>query len=117
MSNNEAIRMKCNSAEFFDKYGHYRESKFTQLKHHWFWKINFIFRRLRVTKKFNGFVMLIEDDYYLLPDSLFMFNEMLKLTNDSNCIYSLGFRGLGKEISQTSISNDKIPFQSHIINK
>ncbi|RWS19635.1 N-acetylglucosaminyltransferase II domain containing protein-like protein, partial [Leptotrombidium deliense] len=76
--------MKCNSAEFFDKYGNYRETKFTQLQHHWF-----------------CYVMLTEDDYYLLPDSLFMFNEMLKLTNDSNCIYSLGFRGLGEEISQT----------------
>ncbi|RWS19612.1 alpha-1:6-mannosyl-glycoprotein 2-beta-N-acetylglucosaminyltransferase-like protein, partial [Leptotrombidium deliense] len=30
----EAISIRCNSAEFPDKYGHYRESRFVQIRHH-----------------------------------------------------------------------------------
>lgn len=31
----DAIRSKCKNAHFPDKFGHYREAKFTQMKHHW----------------------------------------------------------------------------------
>ena len=33
---------KCNSEAKADTYGHYREVKFSQIKLHWTWKINFI---------------------------------------------------------------------------
>ena len=35
-----AIKLKCLNAETPDKYGHYREAKFSQIKHHWFWKVS-----------------------------------------------------------------------------
>ncbi|KAH9520372.1 Alpha-1,6-mannosyl-glycoprotein 2-beta-N-acetylglucosaminyltransferase, partial [Bulinus truncatus] len=35
----EAIASKCNNAEHPDKYGHYREAKYCQAKHHWIWKV------------------------------------------------------------------------------
>ena len=29
----------CKNVKYPDTYGHYRETKFTQIKHHWFWKV------------------------------------------------------------------------------
>ena len=46
--------MGCTNAKWPDLYGHYREAKFTQTKHHWWWKSNRIFNELRVTKNYNG---------------------------------------------------------------
>lgn len=34
-----ALERKCNNAEHPDKYGHYREAKYCQIKHHWIWKV------------------------------------------------------------------------------
>lgn len=31
----DAVRIKCKNALFPDLYGHYREAKYTQMKHHW----------------------------------------------------------------------------------
>ncbi|RWS22839.1 hypothetical protein B4U80_03421 [Leptotrombidium deliense] len=120
VSKADAIKMKCNSAQFPDKYGHYRESKFTQIKHHWFWKINFIFERLNITKNFNGYVVFIEEDYYLLPDSLHFIEKMRKFTNnDSKCVYSLGLREFEIDPLKTDVAVvfDGIPYHSHIISK
>ena len=49
-----ANRVKCTNAEFPDLYGHYREAKFTQTKHHWWWKANRIFEQLALTKHHTG---------------------------------------------------------------
>ncbi len=50
----QAKRLNCVNAEWPDLYGHYREAKFTQTKHHWWWKANRIFDQLRVTKSHDG---------------------------------------------------------------
>ena len=50
----QAKRLKCTNADWPDLYGHYREAKFTQTKHHWWWKANRIFDQLRVTKNHEG---------------------------------------------------------------
>ena len=49
-----AQRLKCANADWPDRYGHYREAKFTQTKHHWWWKANRIFDQLRVTRNIDG---------------------------------------------------------------
>ena len=54
-----AERLGCINAKWPDLYGHYREAKFTQTKHHWWWKANRIFNELRVTKTYNGKLFLI----------------------------------------------------------
>jgi hypothetical protein len=55
MSDNcRAKMMKCLNADWPDVYGHYREAKFTQIKHHWWWKANRVFDQLKVTRNFNG---------------------------------------------------------------
>ena len=35
-----AVTKRCNNAQSPDKYGHYREAKYSQTKHHWFWKVS-----------------------------------------------------------------------------
>lgn len=49
-----AIIRKCNNALYPDLYGHYREAKFTQTKHHWWWKANRVFDQLEVTRYHTG---------------------------------------------------------------
>ena len=49
-----ANRVQCANADFPDLYGHYREAKFTQTKHHWWWKANRIFEQLALTKHHTG---------------------------------------------------------------
>lgn len=51
---NRAILRKCNNALHPDVYGHYREAKFTQTKHHWWWKANRVFDQLDVTRHHTG---------------------------------------------------------------
>lgn len=51
---NRAIIRKCNNALYPDLYGHYREAKFTQTKHHWWWKANRVFDQLDVTRYHTG---------------------------------------------------------------
>ncbi|KAJ8983319.1 hypothetical protein NQ317_010858 [Molorchus minor] len=51
MKREQALSTMCNNALYPDLYGHYREAKFTQTKHHWWWKANRVFNQLEVTKK------------------------------------------------------------------
>ncbi|KRT84641.1 hypothetical protein AMK59_1483, partial [Oryctes borbonicus] len=76
----EALVKKCNNAPFPDLYGHYREAKFTQTKHHWWWKANRVFNQLEVTKNHTGLVVFLEEDHYVAED----FIHVLKLM-DSTC--------------------------------
>lgn len=39
-----AKEIGCNNADHPDKYGHYREAKFTMTKHHWWWKVSYYSR-------------------------------------------------------------------------
>ena len=35
-----AREIGCNNAETPDMFGHYRQAKFTMIKHHWWWKVS-----------------------------------------------------------------------------
>nr|CAD7444976.1 unnamed protein product [Timema bartmani] len=50
----QAKEMMCINALHPDLYGHYREAKFTQTKHHWWWKANRVFNQLEVTRNHTG---------------------------------------------------------------
>nr|KAG5690833.1 hypothetical protein BaRGS_031185 [Batillaria attramentaria] len=77
----QALIKKCNNAEYPDKYGHYRESKYCQTKHHWIWKLQFVFERVRLLEGYGGHVLLLEDDYYVSEDILFSLKMMNNLRN------------------------------------
>lgn len=80
----EAVESKCNNAEHPDKYGHYREAKYCQAKHHWIWKLKHIYEDIHLLKDYEGNVMLLEDDYYLSEDIIFS-TRMLRGLRERDC--------------------------------
>lgn len=71
-----ALVKNCINAEHPDLYGHYREAKFTQTKHHWWWKANRVFDQLTVTKNHIGMVLFLEEDHYVAEDFLHVLRLM-----------------------------------------
>lgn len=86
----EALELDCNNKHHPDMYGHYRESKFTQMKHHWWWKLNFIFDKLSFTRDLNGFLLLLEEDHFVAEDFIhvmsLMKHQMIKTCDKCNVI-------------------------------
>jgi len=66
----------CTNAHWPDIHGHYREAKFTQTKHHWWWKTNQVFHRVEVLVNFNGTVLFLEEDHFVSEDFLYVLNLM-----------------------------------------
>ncbi|XP_059898507.1 alpha-1,6-mannosyl-glycoprotein 2-beta-N-acetylglucosaminyltransferase [Gadus macrocephalus] len=64
----QAVRSGCLNAEHPDSYGHYREAAITQTKHHWWWKMHFVWERVGAVQGYHGFAVFLEEDHYLLPD-------------------------------------------------
>ncbi|XP_026317399.1 alpha-1,6-mannosyl-glycoprotein 2-beta-N-acetylglucosaminyltransferase-like [Hyposmocoma kahamanoa] len=79
-----AVKLKCNNALHPDVHGHYREAKYTQTKHHWWWKANRIFNQLQCTANHTGLVLFIEEDHYVAEDFIHML-DLLRTTADKNC--------------------------------
>ncbi|XP_066595599.1 alpha-1,6-mannosyl-glycoprotein 2-beta-N-acetylglucosaminyltransferase isoform X1 [Prorops nasuta] len=72
----QALNLKCTNAKHPDLYGHYREAKFTQTKHHWWWKANRVFDQLAVTRNHTGMVLFLEEDHYVAEDFLHVLRLM-----------------------------------------
>ncbi|PAA73552.1 hypothetical protein BOX15_Mlig004091g1 [Macrostomum lignano] len=77
-----ARQLGCNNAEWPDKYGHYRESKYTQTKHHWLYKMNRLFERSPVLANFTGQFVFLEEDHYVVEDLLHMLRLMVAARKD-----------------------------------
>ncbi|KAJ3639533.1 hypothetical protein Zmor_002888 [Zophobas morio] len=89
----QALIKKCNNALYPDLYGHYREAKFTQTKHHWWWKANRVFNQLEITRNHTGLVVFLEEDHYVAEDFIYILKLMEKTCKESckHCnILSLG---------------------------
>lgn len=67
-----AEEVGCQNSRYPDIHGHYREGKFCQTKHHWWWKINRIMDGLNVTMSHRGPFMFLEEDHYVVPDLIHM---------------------------------------------
>ncbi|XP_041766916.1 alpha-1,6-mannosyl-glycoprotein 2-beta-N-acetylglucosaminyltransferase isoform X3 [Anopheles merus] len=78
----QALLRKCNNALHPDLYGHYREAKFTQTKHHWWWKANRVFDQLEVTKYHTGMMVFLEEDHYVAEDFLYILELMFRKSQD-----------------------------------
>ncbi|XP_026855714.2 alpha-1,6-mannosyl-glycoprotein 2-beta-N-acetylglucosaminyltransferase [Electrophorus electricus] len=85
ISKEDARKTECLNAEHPDAYGHYREASITQTKHHWWWKLHFVFERLKVLQGYKGFAVFIEEDNYILPDFFSFFKSMTNL-RDKDCV-------------------------------
>ncbi|MFT7817331.1 alpha-1,6-mannosyl-glycoprotein 2-beta-N-acetylglucosaminyltransferase [Arapaima gigas] len=89
----DALKLGCINAEYPDSFGHYREAKFSQTKHHWWWKLHFVWERVKALKDHNGVLLLIEEDHVLSPDFYHVLKmmESLKREQCPECdILSLG---------------------------
>lgn len=106
--------MKCINAKHPDLYGHYREAKFTQTKHHWWWKANRVFDQLTITKNHTGMVLFLEEDHYVAEDFLHVLRLMERTCKHSceRCnVLSLGtylktynyFADLSRKVSKREI--------------
>lgn len=65
-----AILTGCINGEFPDLYGHYREARYSQMKHHWWWKTNFVFSNIRILQNYDGPIVFLEEDHYVAEDFL-----------------------------------------------
>uniref|UniRef100_A0A0K0FSM7 Alpha-1,6-mannosyl-glycoprotein 2-beta-N-acetylglucosaminyltransferase n=1 Tax=Strongyloides venezuelensis TaxID=75913 RepID=A0A0K0FSM7_STRVS len=70
LTKTEAFKINCSSKSQFDTYGHYRDPKLSQMRHHWWWKLNFVFEKVLKNLKIISDVILIEEDYYVMPDMI-----------------------------------------------
>ncbi|TRY68095.1 hypothetical protein DNTS_034729 [Danionella cerebrum] len=96
ISKTEALNLGCLNADYPDSFGHYREAKFSQTKHHWWWKLHFVWDRIHTLKDHRGLVLLIEEDHYLAPDfyHLLKLMALLKKEQCPDCdVLSLGSYG------------------------
>lgn len=76
----KAKKIKCINANYIDTYSHYREAKYTQMKHHWWWKLNRIFDELKITKDRQDVnLLLIEEDHYVASDFLHIYKQMQRM--------------------------------------
>lgn len=82
----EAEAKRCNNWKYPDSYGHYREAKYTQMKHHWWWKLNRIFDELEATKYYQGFLLLLEEDYYVAEDFIHVFKLLQNTVKESDLV-------------------------------
>ncbi|XP_077547795.1 alpha-1,6-mannosyl-glycoprotein 2-beta-N-acetylglucosaminyltransferase-like [Haemaphysalis longicornis] len=102
-----ARKIKCNNANFPDHYGHYRESKFTTMKHHWWWKLNFVLEGMNATRNHSGPFLLLEEDYYVSPDYLSAVALMLK-SKPNLC---------GRNLCLCMVGNMRGATASHMVDK
>lgn len=86
MTKEQALAANCQNAYYHDLYGHYREAVFTQMKHHWWWKLNRIFDQLEVTRHHMGLLLLLEEDYYVAPDFLHVLSQLQRFSR-KRCSY------------------------------
>ncbi|KAK8759531.1 hypothetical protein V5799_002838 [Amblyomma americanum] len=106
----QARKIGCNNADFPDQYGHYRESKFTQIKHHWWWKLNVVMEKLNATRYHDGPILLLEEDYYVAPDYLSAVMLLLaskpKFCGTNLCLCMVG--NVKNDYSLNALLNDAV---------
>lgn len=83
ISKDKALKAGCLNAEHPDSYGHYREAFITQTKHHWWWKLHFVWERVQVMQGYSGFVIFLEEDNYILPDFFHFYKSMVEFRKRS----------------------------------
>ncbi|KAG0620513.1 hypothetical protein M758_4G221900 [Ceratodon purpureus] len=85
-SKDDADRLGCKGNA--DQYGNHRSVRIVSLKHHWWWMMNTVWDGLEETKGFNGHMMFIEEDHYMLPNAYRNIQILAKLKQEKcpDCI-------------------------------
>ncbi|KAM9778705.1 alpha-1,6-mannosyl-glycoprotein 2-beta-N-acetylglucosaminyltransferase-like [Syngnathus typhle] len=82
ISKENAIKTGCINAKHPDSYGHYREASITQTKHHWWWKLHYVWERVNAVQGYSGFVIFLEEDNFILPDIFHFYNSTVEFRNN-----------------------------------
>uniref|UniRef100_A0A914W1C0 Alpha-1,6-mannosyl-glycoprotein 2-beta-N-acetylglucosaminyltransferase n=1 Tax=Plectus sambesii TaxID=2011161 RepID=A0A914W1C0_9BILA len=77
MPKDEAESKQCKNWNHPDKYGHYRVARLTQIKHHWWWKMNYVFDGIPQLANFGGYTLLLEEDHCVSPDFLHVLDYII----------------------------------------
>lgn len=83
-------RLKCNEENFADTFRNYRNYLVVQIKHHWIWKLGFVFEKVEVLKRVDFEVLLLEEDYFLMPDSIHLLHILSEKMTSEFDLVSLG---------------------------
>ena len=51
------------------------------VQHHWWWMMNTVWDGLPETKRFEGHMLFVEEDHYLMPNALTTMTALLSLKN------------------------------------
>jgi len=100
----QAMSSGCFNAAWPDLHGHYREAQFTQTKHHWWWKSNWIFNKIEATKTFAGLVLFLEEDHYVAEDFLHVLLLMEKEKHNKK--YKVDILSLGTYLKKNTAKNN-----------
>lgn len=73
------MQIGCTNALTPDLYGHYREARYSQTKHHWWWKVNFMFSKVRALKDHYGTISQLEASNQFLT---FVVGQILFMEED-----------------------------------
>ncbi|KAF8571092.1 hypothetical protein P879_02437 [Paragonimus westermani] len=82
----------CSNAKWMDKYSQYRKPSIVQAKHHWLWKIRFVFEHLVALSRYDRNVIFLEEDHYVVEDILHVLRLVERQLNVSepNGVVSFG---------------------------
>ncbi|XP_063907913.1 alpha-1,6-mannosyl-glycoprotein 2-beta-N-acetylglucosaminyltransferase-like [Zophobas morio] len=95
VTEDEKLVPECPNFDFRDTYGKFRNASVAQIKHHWWWKANFVFKEVKILNDYTGLVLFVEEDHYLAPDFIHCLSLMRKTCRYycPNCWFlSLGVR-------------------------
>jgi len=89
MPKSQALLNQCNNADYPDMYGHYREAKYAQMKHHWFWQLFMVFKGIRAFSSYQSPVLFLEGSHFVLPDFLHCARKALEQRASlcSDCLF------------------------------
>jgi alpha-1,6-mannosyl-glycoprotein beta-1,2-N-acetylglucosaminyltransferase len=90
----EAEASNCNNWKTPDSYGNYRKAQLSQIKLHWWWKMNYVMDGIIVRYNITAQVLLLEEDHMVTPDIFHVLQKIteikLKTENPENHVISLG---------------------------
>ena len=81
-----------------DQYGNHRSVRIVSLKHHWWWMMNTVWDGLAETKGFDGHMMFMEEDHYLLPNAYRNIQTLVKLKPEK-CPYCIAVNAAPLDIA------------------
>ncbi|KAE9554829.1 hypothetical protein FO519_001944 [Halicephalobus sp. NKZ332] len=79
----EAKLINCNNWNSPDTYGHYRSAPLTQIKHHFWWKMNYVFDGILDKYHINTNIILLEEDHMVAPDIFHVLEKLIEVRNQS----------------------------------